>query len=138
MEQEAHHADLAAGKPAGIAQPRAAAALGALALTAVEADARAWTLEEAAVPCKGATVRTIGEALPPMEALANLKHNLADLVPIQLPGHSRWIAGRQNVPDRLGNLDMQGGLQCPTLGAGIRLSASGPRTASKDVTVTSS
>ena len=78
------------------------------------------------MPYKGTTVRTIGEALPPLEAPAKLKHNLADLVLIQLPGHNRWIAGRPNAPDRLGNLDMQGCLQCPTLGVGMRLSASGP------------
>jgi hypothetical protein len=46
------------------------------------------------VPYKGTTVRTIAEALPPLEALAKLKHNPAGLVLIQLPGHNRWIAGR--------------------------------------------
>jgi hypothetical protein len=46
------------------------------------------------VPYKGTTVRTIAEALPPLEALAKLKHNLAGLVLIQLPGHNHWIAGR--------------------------------------------
>lgn len=32
-----------------------------------------WTLEEAAAPYKGATIRTIGESLPPLEAMAALK-----------------------------------------------------------------
>lgn len=36
-------------------------------------EAQAWTLEEAAAPYKGATIRTIGESLPPLEALAKLK-----------------------------------------------------------------
>ena len=48
---------------------------GALGLAAllVPASAGAWTLEEAAAPYKGTTVRTIGEALPPLEALAKVK-----------------------------------------------------------------
>ncbi len=33
----------------------------------------AWTLEEAAQPYKGVTIRTIGEALPPLEAMEELK-----------------------------------------------------------------
>ncbi|MDQ6435324.1 sugar ABC transporter substrate-binding protein [Mesorhizobium sp. LHD-90] len=36
------------------------------------AQAGAWTLEEAAKPYSGATVRVVGEALPPLEALAKL------------------------------------------------------------------
>jgi multiple sugar transport system substrate-binding protein len=32
----------------------------------------AWTLEEAAAPYRGATIRTIGEALPPLEAMQAL------------------------------------------------------------------
>ena len=37
------------------------------------ADAIAWTLEEAAAPYKGVTIRTVGEALPPLEAMDKLK-----------------------------------------------------------------
>lgn len=37
------------------------------------ADAIAWSLEEAAAPYKGATIRTVGEALPPLEAMNKLK-----------------------------------------------------------------
>ena len=36
-------------------------------------SAWAWSLEEAAAPYKGTTIRTIGEALPPLEAMAKLK-----------------------------------------------------------------
>jgi multiple sugar transport system substrate-binding protein len=36
------------------------------------AQAGAWTLEEAAKPYSGATIRVVGEALPPLEALAKL------------------------------------------------------------------
>lgn len=36
------------------------------------AQANAWTLEEAAAPYKGVTIRTIGEALPPLEAMKKL------------------------------------------------------------------
>lgn len=38
--------------------------------TAFAAD---WSLEEAAAPYKGVTIRTIGEALPPLEAMNELK-----------------------------------------------------------------
>jgi multiple sugar transport system substrate-binding protein len=37
------------------------------------ADVSAWSLEEAAAPYKGATIRTVGEALPPLEAMDKLK-----------------------------------------------------------------
>lgn len=37
------------------------------------ADVSAWSLEEAAAPYKGATIRTVGEALPPLEAMNKLK-----------------------------------------------------------------
>lgn len=37
------------------------------------ADAIAWSLEEAAAPYKGVTIRTVGEALPPLEAMDKLK-----------------------------------------------------------------
>jgi multiple sugar transport system substrate-binding protein len=36
------------------------------------AQAGAWTLEEASKPYSGATIRVVGEALPPLEALAKL------------------------------------------------------------------
>lgn len=36
-------------------------------------NAYAWSLEEAAAPYKGATIRTVGEALPPLEAMNELK-----------------------------------------------------------------
>lgn len=42
-------------------------------LTLGSSDAMAWSLEEAAAPYKGATIRTIGEALPPLEAMNKLK-----------------------------------------------------------------
>lgn len=35
-------------------------------------SANAWSLEEAAAPYKGVTIRTIGEALPPLEAMKKL------------------------------------------------------------------
>lgn len=38
------------------------------------APAGAWTLKEASKPYEGITLRTIGEALPPLEALSKLKH----------------------------------------------------------------
>ncbi|MEX0696644.1 MAG: extracellular solute-binding protein [Dongiaceae bacterium] len=49
-----------------------AAALLAVGLTA-GGPAGAWTLEEAAKPYAGVTLRTIGEALPPLEAMNKLK-----------------------------------------------------------------
>ncbi len=46
-----------------------------LSLWMANADgAAAWTLEEAAKPYRGVTLRTIGESLPPLEALNKLKH----------------------------------------------------------------
>jgi multiple sugar transport system substrate-binding protein len=41
--------------------------------TLVSADASAWSLEAAAAPYKGVTIRTVGEALPPLEAMNKLK-----------------------------------------------------------------
>lgn len=46
-------------------------AFGALVLMGGQAGA--WTLEEAAKPYKGTTIRTVGEALPPLEAMNKLK-----------------------------------------------------------------
>jgi multiple sugar transport system substrate-binding protein len=53
---------------------RLGAAFAAVAATwAVSDGAQAWSLEEAAAPYKGTTIRTIGEALPPLEAMNKLK-----------------------------------------------------------------
>ena len=48
-----------------------AAVFGAVAFGSSHASA--WTLEEAAKPYEGVTIRTIGEALPPLEAMDKLK-----------------------------------------------------------------
>ncbi len=40
--------------------------------TAKPAETGAWTLEAAAAPYRGVTLRTIGESLPPLEAMAKL------------------------------------------------------------------
>jgi multiple sugar transport system substrate-binding protein len=42
------------------------------AATAKPAEPAAWTLEAAAEPYRGVTLRTIGESLPPLEAMAKL------------------------------------------------------------------
>ena len=47
-------------------------ALAALAALGFTGQAAAWSLEEAAAPYKGTTIRTIGEALPPLEAMKKL------------------------------------------------------------------
>ncbi len=47
-------------------------ALAALAALGFAGQAAAWSLEEAAAPYKGTTIRTIGEALPPLEAMKKL------------------------------------------------------------------
>ena len=47
-------------------------ALAAVAMLSLAGQAGAWSLEEAAAPYKGATIRTIGEALPPLEAMKKL------------------------------------------------------------------
>jgi multiple sugar transport system substrate-binding protein len=52
----------------------AAAATVVLGLIASAGPAGAWSLEEASAPYKGTTIRTIGEALPPLEAMDKLKH----------------------------------------------------------------
>jgi hypothetical protein len=46
--------------------------LAALAVIGLTAQSAAWSLEEAAAPYKGTTIRTIGEALPPLEAMKKL------------------------------------------------------------------
>ena len=50
----------------------AAAALASVVAGGWAGQASAWSLEEAAAPYKGATIRTIGEALPPLEAMKKL------------------------------------------------------------------
>lgn len=50
----------------------ATAALSAVAAMSQISSAGAWSLEEAAAPYKGVTIRTIGEALPPLEAMKQL------------------------------------------------------------------
>lgn len=47
-------------------------------------EAPAWTLEEAAAPYSGVTIRTIGEALPPLEALAALKAEFEERTGIEV------------------------------------------------------
>ena len=59
----------------------AAVALGALFASGA---VRAWTLEEAAAPYKGTTIRTIGEALPPLEAMAELKSEFEERTGIEV------------------------------------------------------
>ena len=49
-----------------------ASALMAFAAFGVFDEVGAWSLEEAAAPYKGVTIRTIGEALPPLEAMKKL------------------------------------------------------------------
>ncbi|MGD9715194.1 MAG: extracellular solute-binding protein, partial [Thermomicrobiales bacterium] len=50
----------------------AVSALSTFAAFGVVGAAGAWSLEEAAAPYKGVTIRTIGEALPPLEAMKKL------------------------------------------------------------------
>ncbi|MDH3792807.1 MAG: hypothetical protein OES41_13795, partial [Rhodospirillales bacterium] len=58
---------------------RLSAAVGSVSLTlAYAAEAGAWSLEEAAAPYKGTTIRTIGESLPPLEAMDKLKHKFEE------------------------------------------------------------
>jgi ABC-type glycerol-3-phosphate transport system substrate-binding protein len=47
-------------------------------------EAGAWSLEEAAAPYKGATIRTIGESLPPLEAMEKLKHKFEERTGIKV------------------------------------------------------
>jgi len=59
--------------------------LACLALTALLAGtASAWDLKEAAAPYKGVTLRTIGEALPPLEALNKLKDKFTEETGIEI------------------------------------------------------
>jgi multiple sugar transport system substrate-binding protein len=70
-------------------------ALCVVVLAAAPERAGAWTLEEAAAPYKGTTIRTIGEALPPLEALAKLKHKFEEqtgiTVEVEMYEHSEAV-----------------------------------------------
>ena len=70
------------------------AALAGLGLAAA-GPAAGWSLEEAAKPYKGTTIRTIGEALPPLEAMAKLKHRFEEAtgikVEIEMYEHSEAV-----------------------------------------------
>lgn len=46
--------------------------------------ASAWSLEEAAAPYRGTTIRTIGEALPPLEAMEALKSEFEERTGIEV------------------------------------------------------
>jgi multiple sugar transport system substrate-binding protein len=48
------------------------------------ADVFAWSLEEAAAPYKGTTIRTVGEALPPLEAMDKLKSEFEERTGIKV------------------------------------------------------
>ena len=61
----------------------AVAAIFALA-TGLAGKAGAWSLEEAAKPYEGVTIRTIGEALPPLEAMNKLKHRFEERTGIKV------------------------------------------------------
>jgi len=71
---------------AGIPRLRCAAAAAAfmLAAAAGSGNAAAWSLEEAAAPYKGTTIRTIGEALPPLEAMDKLKSQFEERTGIEV------------------------------------------------------
>lgn len=47
-------------------------------------NAFAWSLEEAAAPYKGTTIRTVGEALPPLEAMNMLKSEFEERTGIEV------------------------------------------------------
>jgi hypothetical protein len=64
---------------------RSGVALGSVSLAlAYAAEAGAWSLEEAAAPYKGTTIRTIGESLPPLEAMDKLKHKFEERTGIKV------------------------------------------------------
>jgi multiple sugar transport system substrate-binding protein len=64
---------------------RGGAALGGVFLAlGFAAEAGAWSLEEAAAPYKGTTLRTIGESLPPLEAMDKLKHKFEERTGIKV------------------------------------------------------
>lgn len=51
---------------------------------AMGGEAGAWSLEEAAAPYKGTTIRTIGEALPPLEAMNKMKGKFEEITGIKV------------------------------------------------------
>ncbi len=62
---------------------------------ALGTPAAAWSLAEAAKPYRGTTIRTIGEALPPLEAMAKLKSRFEEetgiKVEIEMYEHSEAV-----------------------------------------------
>lgn len=74
----------------------AAAAFGSALGSGWSATAQEWSLQEAAAPYKGATIRTIGEALPPLEAMAKLAPEFEELtgikVEIEMYEHSEAVS----------------------------------------------
>ncbi len=78
-----------------IGTPGALVALAVLAVAGAPERAQAWTLEEAAAPYKGTTIRTIGEALPPLEALADMKGEFEErtgiTVEVEMYEHSEAV-----------------------------------------------
>ncbi|MFQ5984593.1 MAG: ABC transporter substrate-binding protein [Alphaproteobacteria bacterium] len=67
-------------------KPLRRAAFGAVLAAGVVAagTAGAWSLEDATKPYSGTTLRTVGEALPPLEALAGLKHKFEERTGIKV------------------------------------------------------
>lgn len=67
----------------------------ALCVASLPASAGAWSLEEAAKPYAGTTIRTIGEALPPLEALNKMKHEFEEktgiTVEVEMYEHSEAV-----------------------------------------------
>ncbi len=53
-------------------------------MLAVPGAADAWSLEKAAKPYAGITIRTIGESLPPLEALGKMKHQFEERTGIKV------------------------------------------------------
>ena len=70
-------------------------ALTTIAAFALVGEADAWSLEEAAAPYKGVTIRTIGEALPPLEALKKMAPQFEKLtgitVEVEMYEHSEAV-----------------------------------------------
>jgi len=63
----------------------AGASVAGLALAvATSGEAQAWSLEQAAAPYKGVTIRTIGESLPPLEAMNKMKHKFEERTGIKV------------------------------------------------------
>jgi multiple sugar transport system substrate-binding protein len=72
-----------------------AAAAALMLASALASEAGAWSLEEAAAPYKGTTIRTIGEALPPLEAMDKMKSQFEErtgiTVVIEMYEHSEAV-----------------------------------------------